>query len=79
MRECTTADCPRSEDTCRSAKPARQRIIVERFSVDSIEATLRQRGLRFRPDLNNSNESVHLTDPDGYDLQLVNEKVTSSI
>jgi catechol 2,3-dioxygenase-like lactoylglutathione lyase family enzyme len=44
-----------------------------------IERTLRQGGLRFRPDVNLPNDSVHLTDPDGYDLQLVNEKVTSSI
>ncbi len=54
-------------------------ISVKDWDKTRIETTLRQRGLRFRPDLNIPNESVHLTDPDGYDLQLVNEKVTSSI
>ena len=54
-------------------------ISVKDWDKTRIEATLKQRGLRFRPDLNIPNESVHLTDPDGYDLQLVNEKVTSSI
>ena len=54
-------------------------ISVKDWDKTRIEATLKQRGLRFRPDLNIPNESVHLTDPDGYDLQLVNEKVTSSM
>jgi catechol 2,3-dioxygenase-like lactoylglutathione lyase family enzyme len=70
----------------RTARGGRKPPVVDHVAVSvkdwdktRIEATLRQRGLRFRPDLNIPNESVHLTDPDGYDLQLVNEKVTSSI
>ena len=70
----------------RTARGGRRPPVVDHVAVSvkdwdktRIEATLKQRGLRFRPDLNIPNESVHLTDPDGYDLQLVNEKVTSSI
>jgi catechol 2,3-dioxygenase-like lactoylglutathione lyase family enzyme len=40
-----------------------------------IEAELKRRGLRYGQDLNIPRDSVHLRDPNGYDLQLVNDKV----
>lgn len=70
----------------RTARSGRRPPVVDHVAVSvkdwdksRVEATLKQRGLRFRPDANIPNESVHLTDPDGYDLQLVNEKFTSSV
>ena len=70
----------------RTARGGRRPPVVDHIAVSiadwdksRIEGILRRGGLRFRADLDIPNDSVHLTDPDGYDLQLVNEKVTSSI
>ena len=70
----------------RTVRSGRKPPVVDHIAVSvkdwdkaHVEAELRRRGLRFGPDVNLPNDSVHLTDPDGYDLQLVNEKVTGSI
>ena len=70
----------------RTARRERKPPVVDHIAVSladwdkaRVEGELRRRGLGFRPDVNIPNESLHVTDPDGYDLQLVNEKVTSSV
>ena len=70
----------------RTARGGRKPPLVDHVAVSiadwdksRVERTLRQGGIRSRPDLNLPNDSVHVTDPDGFDLQLVNEKVTRSI
>jgi catechol 2,3-dioxygenase-like lactoylglutathione lyase family enzyme len=70
----------------RTARRGRKPPLVDHMAVSisdwdkpRVEGELKRRGLSFRPDANIPNDSVHVTDPDGYDLQLVNEKVTSSI
>lgn len=40
-----------------------------------VEAELKRRGLEYREDPSIPADSFHVRDPDGYDLQLVNEKV----
>ena len=40
-----------------------------------VEAELKRRGLQYREDADIPGDSFHLSDPDGYDLQLVNENV----
>jgi catechol 2,3-dioxygenase-like lactoylglutathione lyase family enzyme len=64
--------------------PAQQDVtppVVDHFAVgiadwnrERVEVELRRRGLQYRADLNIPADSVHLQDPDGYDLQLVNDK-----
>jgi catechol 2,3-dioxygenase-like lactoylglutathione lyase family enzyme len=56
--------------------------LVNHFAVgiadwekQSVEAELKRRGLKYREDVQIPADSFHLQDPDGYDLQLVNEKV----
>jgi catechol 2,3-dioxygenase-like lactoylglutathione lyase family enzyme len=39
-----------------------------------VEEELKRRGLQYRPDPDIPEDSFHLRDPDGYDLQLVNEQ-----
>jgi catechol 2,3-dioxygenase-like lactoylglutathione lyase family enzyme len=55
--------------------------IVNHFAVSiadwdkpRVTGELKRRGLRFSDDLDMPADSVHLRDPDGYDLQLVNER-----
>jgi catechol 2,3-dioxygenase-like lactoylglutathione lyase family enzyme len=55
--------------------------VVNHFAVSiadwdkpRVTAELNRRGLRFGDDLDIPADSVHLRDPDGYDVQLVNEK-----
>jgi len=50
---------------------------VANWNKPSVEAELRRRGLQYREDADIPGDSVHVRDPDGYDLQLVNEKVKS--
>jgi catechol 2,3-dioxygenase-like lactoylglutathione lyase family enzyme len=42
-----------------------------------IEAELKRRRLQYSEDVNIPADSYHLRDPDGFDLQLVNERVKS--
>jgi catechol 2,3-dioxygenase-like lactoylglutathione lyase family enzyme len=65
--------------------PARPNVtppVVNHFAVGianwdkpKIEAELKRRRLHYREDRDIPADSFHLTDPDGYDLQLVNERV----
>ena len=55
--------------------------VVNHFAVSiadwdkqRVTGELKRRGLQFSDDLDMPAESVHVRDPDGYDLQLVNEK-----
>ena len=55
--------------------------VVNHFAVgiadwdkQRVEDELKRRGLQYRPDPTIPADSFHLLDPDGYDLQLVNEK-----
>jgi catechol 2,3-dioxygenase-like lactoylglutathione lyase family enzyme len=55
--------------------------VVNHFAVSiadwdkpRVAADLKRRGLRVTDDLDMPADSVHVRDPDGYDLQLVNEK-----
>ena len=63
-------------------RPDQRPPVVNHFAVGiadwdkpRIEAELKRRRLQYRDDINIPADSVHLSDPDGYDLQLVNEKV----
>src|SRR4029077_15969361 len=48
---------------------------IANWDKQSVETELRRRGLQYREDADIPGDSVHVRDPDGYDLQLVNEKV----
>ena len=48
---------------------------IAEWDKRGVEAELKRRGLECREDPSIPAESFHLMDPDGYDLQLVNEKV----
>ena len=70
----------------RTDRRGRRAPVVDLFALSvadwdkaHVDAELTRRGLRVRADLNLPDDSVHISDPDGFDLQLVNEKVTSSI
>jgi len=66
----------------RNPRPGVKPPVVNHFAVgiadwdkSRVEAELKRRQLPFRDDADIPADSVHLRDPDGYDLQLVNEKV----
>lgn len=66
----------------RTARPGRTPPMVDHFAISvanwdkaRVEAELKRRNLRYTPDAQLPNDSVHLRDPDGYDLQIINEKV----
>lgn len=70
----------------RTARRGRRPPVVDHVAVSladwdkgHVESELSRHGLRARPDANLPDDSVHISDPDGFDLQLVNEKVTSSV
>jgi len=55
--------------------------VVNHFAVgipdwdkQQVTGELKRRGLHFSDDLDMPAESVHVRDPDGYDLQLVNAR-----
>jgi hypothetical protein len=69
---------PRNPYPNRPAKPP----VVDHFAVSiaswdkvHVESELKRRRLEYREDPQLPNDSFHVLDPDGYDLQLVNEKV----
>jgi catechol 2,3-dioxygenase-like lactoylglutathione lyase family enzyme len=49
-------------------------VSVADWDKQRVTSELRRRGLHFSDDLDMPAESVHVRDPDGYDLQLVNER-----
>ena len=64
------------------ARPSETPPVVNHFAVgianwdkQAVETELGRRGLQYREDPDIPGDSVHVRDPDGYDLQLVNEKV----
>jgi len=64
------------------ARPGVKPPLVNHFAVGiadwdkaRVEAELRRRHLPYSSDADIPADSVHLRDPDGYDLQLVNDKV----
>jgi hypothetical protein len=66
----------------RNPRPGVKPPLVNHFAVgiadwdkSRVEAELKRRGLRYSADADIPADSVHLRDPDGYDLQLVNDKV----
>jgi catechol 2,3-dioxygenase-like lactoylglutathione lyase family enzyme len=63
-------------------RPDQRPPVVNHFAVgiadwdkSRVEDELKRRRLSYRDDADIPADSVHLRDPDGYDLQLVNEKV----
>jgi catechol 2,3-dioxygenase-like lactoylglutathione lyase family enzyme len=68
----------------RTARPGRVPPMVDHFAISianwdkaRVEAELKRRRLPYTPDVQLPNDSVHLRDPDGYDLQIVNERIRS--
>ena len=66
----------------RNPRPGVKPPVVNHFAIGiadwdkaRVEAELRRRRLPFRDDADIPADSIHLRDPDGFDLQLVNEKV----
>jgi catechol 2,3-dioxygenase-like lactoylglutathione lyase family enzyme len=66
----------------RSATGGRKPPLVDHFAVGianwnkaEAEEKLKARNLQYRPDQQVPNDSFHLRDPDGYDLQVIDEKV----
>jgi catechol 2,3-dioxygenase-like lactoylglutathione lyase family enzyme len=66
--------------------PVRREVppVVNHFAVSvadwdkqRVTGELKRRGLHFSDDLDMPADSVHVRDPDGYDLQLVNERLKS--
>ena len=45
------------------------------WNKQRVEAELKRRNLQYSADVDIPADSFHVRDPDGYDLQLVNEKV----
>jgi catechol 2,3-dioxygenase-like lactoylglutathione lyase family enzyme len=68
----------------RTARPGQAPPRVDHFAIGiadwdkaRVEAELKRRNLQHTADLQLPNDSVHLRDPDGYDLQIMNEKIRS--
>jgi catechol 2,3-dioxygenase-like lactoylglutathione lyase family enzyme len=66
----------------RTATGGRKPPIVDHFAIGianwnkaEAEEKLKVRNLQYRPDQQVPNDSFHLRDPDGYDLQVIDEKV----
>ena len=52
---------------------------VEPWDTAQVKAELEKRGLNPQPDMNGKFQSFHLHDPDGWDLQISNQKDTSEL
>ena len=51
---------------------------IEPWSTEGVKAELEKRGLKPRPDMVGDNfKSYHVTDPDGWDLQISNQTKTN--
>jgi catechol 2,3-dioxygenase-like lactoylglutathione lyase family enzyme len=52
---------------------------IEPWNTAEVKAELEKRGLDPRPDMNGKFQSFHVHDPDGWDLQISNQKDTSEL
>jgi len=52
---------------------------VEPWDTAAVKTELERRGLNPQPDMNGKFQSFHLSDPDGWDLQISNQKDTSAL
>ena len=52
---------------------------IEPWDTAQVKAELEKRGLKPQPDMNGKFQSFHLRDPDGWDLQISNQKDTSEL
>ena len=52
---------------------------IEPWDTARVKAELEKRGLNPQPDMNGKFQSFHLRDPDGWDLQISNQKDTSEL
>jgi catechol 2,3-dioxygenase-like lactoylglutathione lyase family enzyme len=66
----------------RTARPGRIPPMIDHFAIGiadwdkrRVEAELKRRNLKYTPDATFPIDSFHLRDPDGYDLQIINEKI----
>ena len=66
----------------RTARGGRVPPMVDHFAIGiadwdkgRVEAELKRRNLQYTPDPQVPDDSFHLRDPDGYDLQVINEKI----
>lgn len=66
----------------RTARPGRTPPMVDHFAIGiadwnrgRVEGELKRRNLQYTPDPQLPNDSFHLRDPDGYDLQIISNKI----
>ena len=66
----------------RTARPGRVPPMIDHFAIGladwdkgRVETELKRRKIQYAPDRQLPNDSFHLRDPDGYDLQVINDKV----
>ena len=52
---------------------------IEPWDTAKVKAELERRGLEPQPDMDGKFQSFHLRDPDGWDLQISNQKDTSEL
>jgi hypothetical protein len=52
---------------------------VEPWDTAKVKSELEKRGLDPRPDMNGKFQSFHVHDPDGWDLQISNQRDTSQL
>lgn len=52
---------------------------IQPWDTDSVKRELERRGLKPRPDMNADFQSFHVLDPDGWDLQISNQRDTSKL
>jgi hypothetical protein len=52
---------------------------IEPWDTAKVKTELEKRGLDPRADMNGKFESFHVHDPDGWDLQISNQKDTSAL
>jgi catechol 2,3-dioxygenase-like lactoylglutathione lyase family enzyme len=52
---------------------------IEPWNTAEVKAELEKRGLGPRPDMNGKFQSFHVHDPDGWDLQISNQRDTSEL
>ena len=52
---------------------------VEPWDTEKVKSELEKRGLNPQPDMNGKFQSFHLRDPDGWDLQISNQRDTNGL